>query len=125
MNSEKQLAKFVTAFAMLVVLAVPVHSAHADTFALGAMTPFADISISSPSPAPELFSDVFSFSSLLAGTGSPAMPGYEIRTSDSVVGAFGSYGGNLVVLPIPEPEIFAMILAGLGLMGFVVRRRRL
>ena len=26
-------------------------------------------------------------------------------------------------IPIPEPEIYAMMLAGLGLMGFVVRRR--
>jgi hypothetical protein len=25
---------------------------------------------------------------------------------------------------IPEPEIYAMLLAGLGLMGFVARRRQ-
>ena len=29
-----------------------------------------------------------------------------------------------VFAPIPEPETYAMILAGLGLMGFVARRRR-
>ena len=29
-----------------------------------------------------------------------------------------------VTAPIPEPEIYAMMLAGLGLMGFVARRRR-
>jgi len=30
-----------------------------------------------------------------------------------------------VPTPIPEPETYAMLLAGLGLMGFVARRRRL
>jgi hypothetical protein len=29
-----------------------------------------------------------------------------------------------VFAPIPEPETYAMLLAGLGLMGFVARRRR-
>jgi len=29
------------------------------------------------------------------------------------------------VTPVPEPETYAMLLAGLGLMGFVARRRRL
>jgi hypothetical protein len=28
------------------------------------------------------------------------------------------------VMVIPEPEIYAMMMAGLGLMGFVARRRR-
>jgi hypothetical protein len=28
------------------------------------------------------------------------------------------------VVPIPEPEIYAMLVAGLGLMGFVARRRK-
>ena len=35
--------------------------------------------------------------------------------------------GNLVLasaMPIPEPEIYAMMLAGLGLVGFLARRRR-
>jgi PEP-CTERM motif len=30
----------------------------------------------------------------------------------------------MVTTPIPEPETYAMLLAGLGLMGFVARRRR-
>jgi hypothetical protein len=35
-------------------------------------------------------------------------------------------GANLVAAsPVPEPEIYAMMLAGLGLMGFVARRRHL
>ena len=36
----------------------------------------------------------------------------------------GIYSGSISsVSPIPEPESFAMLLAGLGLMGAVVRRR--
>lgn len=42
--------------------------------------------------------------------------------------ATGSSGGIHVLtstlLPVPEPEAYAMLLAGLGLMGFTVRRRR-
>jgi hypothetical protein len=31
---------------------------------------------------------------------------------------------NTVAIPIPEPEIYAMLAAGLGVMGFVARRRK-
>jgi len=31
---------------------------------------------------------------------------------------------QLYITPVPEPETYAMLLAGLGLMGFVARRRR-
>ena len=45
-----------------------------------------------------------------------------------VVGAQGTYDvqttGTLTISAIPEPETYAMLLAGLGLMGFVARRRR-
>ena len=27
-------------------------------------------------------------------------------------------------IPIPEPETYAMLLAGLGLLGFIARRRK-
>lgn len=32
--------------------------------------------------------------------------------------------GGIILAVIPEPETYAMMLAGLGLMGFVARRRR-
>lgn len=37
----------------------------------------------------------------------------------------GKYNGSITVLapPVPEPESYAMFLAGLGLMGVMVRRR--
>lgn len=38
----------------------------------------------------------------------------------------GTYGGTLSAnaAPVPEPETYGMMLAGLGLMGFVARRRK-
>ena len=53
---------------------------------------------------------------LLAGTHT-----LEIKGIASVGGA--SYGGNVAVQAVPEPETYAMLLAGLGLMGGIARRR--
>jgi hypothetical protein len=36
----------------------------------------------------------------------------------------GSYGGQLSVTPVPEPETYALMLAGLGAIGFMARRRK-
>jgi len=44
----------------------------------------------------------------------------SLPQSDSLHPSWGSFH----VTPIPEPETYAMLLAGLGLMGFVARRRR-
>jgi len=35
-----------------------------------------------------------------------------------------SYAGQISVTSVPEPETYAMMLAGLGALGFMVRRRR-
>jgi hypothetical protein len=37
----------------------------------------------------------------------------------------GSWTVSSVTAPIPEPEIYAMMLAGLGLLGYVTRRKKL
>ncbi|MRW86246.1 PEP-CTERM sorting domain-containing protein [Pseudoduganella sp. FT26W] len=42
-----------------------------------------------------------------------------ITTNDAV-----TYSGNLLVSAVPEAETYAMLLAGLGLVGFVARRRK-
>ena len=34
-----------------------------------------------------------------------------------------SYTGSISVTPVPEPESYAMLLAGLGVMGAIARRR--
>jgi hypothetical protein len=39
-------------------------------------------------------------------------------------GLYGSgYNAKILVTPVPEPESWAMMLAGLGLFGFVARRK--
>jgi len=45
----------------------------------------------------------------------------SLPQSDSNYPSWGSFH----VTPVPEPETYAMLLAGLGLMGFVARRRKL
>lgn len=54
------------------------------------------------------------------------LPGnYQFVVSGEVTGTFGGvYAGALAATPIPEPNKYAMLLAGLGLIGFVVTRRR-
>lgn len=38
----------------------------------------------------------------------------------------GGYNGSVALTsPVPEPETYGMMLAGLGLMGFVARRRKI
>jgi len=34
------------------------------------------------------------------------------------------FTGTLPVAAVPEPETYAMLLGGLGLMGFIARRRK-
>ena len=67
---------------------------------------------------------LFSFGDLLAGS-------YSLVVSGQVSGFIGqtSYSGLLgtlrtnVAAPVPEPETYAMFLAGLGLLGFATRRK--
>ena len=52
---------------------------------------------------------------------------FELRVSGTITGSSGGfYGGtfNISPAPVPEAETYVMLLAGLGLMGFVVRRRK-
>lgn len=50
--------------------------------------------------------------------------GYQFIVSGKVTGTLGgSYGGALAAAPVPEPRDWLMMLAGLGLVGFVAARR--
>ncbi len=51
---------------------------------------------------------------------------YTLQVRGTVIGSgVGSYAGTLNLTPVPEAETYAMFLAGLGLMGFMSRRRKL
>ena len=41
-----------------------------------------------------------------------------LASGTAVSGTSASYGGNLVATLVPEPETYAMLLAGLGALGF-------
>lgn len=48
---------------------------------------------------------------------------YALQISGNAVGTIGgSYSGILNLAPVPEPDTYGMLLAGLGLMGFMIRR---
>ncbi len=36
----------------------------------------------------------------------------------------GSFGGAVMLNPVPEPETYGMLLAGLGVVGMLARRRQ-
>jgi hypothetical protein len=52
--------------------------------------------------------------------------GYNDSAGSSTLGDWDDFvvGVNFRVSAIPEPETYAMLLAGLGLLGFVARRRK-
>ena len=50
---------------------------------------------------------------------------YAIRVDGRVRGAGGgAFGADLAISPVPEPGAWAMLLAGMGVVGTVARRRR-
>lgn len=50
---------------------------------------------------------------------------YALRVDGSVRGnGGGSFGADLTILPVPEPQTWGMLLAGLGVMGALARRRK-
>ena len=54
-------------------------------------------------------------------TTSPECASFPVEGASCGVSAVAAIG---VITPVPEPEIYALMLAGLGVMAFVARRRR-
>lgn len=67
------------------------------------------------------FSNVGTKASLGFVIDSLATGNYYLYIAGATTG--GTYNGNISISPVPEPESYAMMLAGIGLMGFVARRR--
>jgi len=50
---------------------------------------------------------------------------YDLQITGTATGSGGgTYGGGLNISPVPEPTEGALLLSGLGLMGFIAARRR-
>ena len=49
---------------------------------------------------------------------------YRLEVSGDPVGSGGSYGGSISVAAVPEAHEWAMMLAGLGMVGVMTSRRR-
>ena len=50
---------------------------------------------------------------------------YYVQVSGTMVSqTSGSFGGAVSLAPVPEPETYGMMLGGLGILGFLARRRK-
>lgn len=50
---------------------------------------------------------------------------YYLQVSGTMVSnTAGSFGGSVMLAPVPEPATYGMVLAGLGVVGMLVRRRK-
>ena len=66
-----------------------------------------------------LAANTISFLSGPVGAGS-----YYLNVNGIGNGSLGGlYNGSISVAAVPEPETYAMLLAGMGVMGFIARRR--
>ena len=62
----------------------------------------------------------------VGGLGSTALPGYngELALHVQGIDSNGDSAWYTATSPVPEPETYAMLLAGLGLLGFMAHRRK-
>ncbi|UCV09048.1 PEP-CTERM sorting domain-containing protein [Dechloromonas denitrificans] len=71
--------------------------------------------------------DLVNLSAAMVGSGWRIYDARGINDSGQIVGSGWNPDGQFrayVLTPVPEPETYAVMLAGLGLMGFVARRRK-
>lgn len=53
-----------------------------------------------------------------------AGPTFVLTVTGMTTGNPASYSGTLNVTPVPEPGTYALMLAGLGAVGFIAKRRK-
>ena len=85
--------------------------AHTVVYAADPNTPFAPFAWSNATPSGPIAAGNYQLhiTGVMAASISPSPTGES---------------GGIILAAIPEPETYAMMLAGLGLMGFVARRRK-
>ncbi|MDQ2780905.1 MAG: FxDxF family PEP-CTERM protein [Pseudomonadota bacterium] len=66
--------------------------------------------------------DPFELWTLQTGTLAPGS--YSLTLLGLNSSSPASYGGNVSISAVPEPETYALMLAGVGVIGFVATRRR-
>ena len=49
---------------------------------------------------------------------------YVLVSGNLVSDTSASFGGAVMLAPVPEPETYGMMVAGLGVLGFLARRRK-
>lgn len=49
---------------------------------------------------------------------------YLLVSGNMVSNTAASFGGAVMLAPVPEPETYGMMIAGLGVLGFLARRRK-
>ncbi len=80
-----------------------------------------DVMATESQNSPGTWNASFNYSPILAGSGTYKL---EVLGKSASTSAAAGYNGNMILAAVPEPESYAMLMAGLGLLGFVSRRRK-
>jgi hypothetical protein len=94
-----------------------------------AASPYTAVGATSPLSSTYLVSNTTptSWNNLAAGTYTLQYSGMLVQATTflgKTVPTIGSYTSVVTLTPVPEPETYALLLSGLGLLGFMARRKK-